>query len=386
MTRRATPHAFAAATLIAWALFLGVLSDRAELFVAVIPLAVGLVTVDYRRPPRFTWRQQISADRLAEGDRVRATVTLNPTDRIAMVEILAALPALVAAEGGSNRVVRAAPAGEDMLWSYELSFPARGRFDVGKFHLRFWDRFGFSLTEMRIGEPRPVTVYPSIEGIRQVPRPLQTQFSFGNYVSPQLGEGIEPGDMRPFLAGDRVRHINWRASLRRGQLYVTQFQEERNADIVLLLDALSETGAPPFSTLDFSVRAAALAGAYLARKDRVGFVEYGGYLRWIDPATGRRQPAGDRRGVASRRDAFQLRRAAARPAAETGIAPAGVGHRRDALARRAVRRGGHRPGAPPLRCARLGGVTDRTDATNAQRLADRRAGIADLGYRVAGGG
>jgi uncharacterized protein (DUF58 family) len=71
---------------------------------------------------------------------------------------------------------------------------------------------------------------------------------------------------------------------------VTQFHEERNADVVLLLDALSETGAPPYSTLDFSVRAAAaLTGAYLARKDRVGLLEYGGFLRSIEPATGRRQ-------------------------------------------------------------------------------------------------
>jgi uncharacterized protein (DUF58 family) len=58
---------------------------------------------------------------------------------------------------------------------------------------------------------------------------------------------------------------------------------------VLLLDALSETGAAPYSTLDASVRAAAaLASAYIARKDRVGFIEFGGFLRWINPATGQR--------------------------------------------------------------------------------------------------
>jgi len=59
---------------------------------------------------------------------------------------------------------------------------------------------------------------------------------------------------------------------------------------VLLLDTLSDTGAAPFSTLDLTVRAAAaLANAYLARKDRVGFVEFGGFLRWINPGSGRRQ-------------------------------------------------------------------------------------------------
>jgi uncharacterized protein (DUF58 family) len=121
-------------------------------------------------------------------------------------------------------------------------------------------------------------------------RPTRAKFSFGNYVSPRLGDGIEPGEIRPFLAGDRTRHINWRASLRRQQLYVTQFHEERNADIILLLDTFSNTGAPPSSTVDVSVRAAAaLANAYLKRKDRVGFLEFGGHLRWIKPATGRRQ-------------------------------------------------------------------------------------------------
>src|SRR5262249_8686645 len=67
--------------------------------------------------------------------------------------------------------------------------------------------------------------------------------------------------------------------------------QERSADVVLLLDTLAETGVSPRSSLDASVRAvAALGSAYLARKDRVGFVEFGGYLKWLKPAGGRRQP------------------------------------------------------------------------------------------------
>jgi uncharacterized protein (DUF58 family) len=41
---------------------------------------------------------------------------------------------------------------------------------------------------------------------------------------------------------------------------------------------------------DAAVRgAAALAAAYLARKDRVGLIEYGGQLRWLKPGSGRAQ-------------------------------------------------------------------------------------------------
>jgi uncharacterized protein (DUF58 family) len=156
--------------------------------------------------------------------------------------------------------------------------------------IRLWGLSGLAVTETRRAAPRPIAVYPAVARLRHVPRPSRTLSSFGNYVSVRLGEGIEPGEVRPFVPGDRTRRINWRASLRRGELYVTDFHEERNADVVLLLDALSDTGASPHSTLDLSVRAAAaLARAYLARRDRVGLVEFGGYLRWIDPATGERQ-------------------------------------------------------------------------------------------------
>jgi hypothetical protein len=42
MTARLTPLALAVVTVAAWGLVLGVLSGRAELVVAVIPLVLGL--------------------------------------------------------------------------------------------------------------------------------------------------------------------------------------------------------------------------------------------------------------------------------------------------------------------------------------------------------
>jgi uncharacterized protein (DUF58 family) len=291
VTTRPAPLAFALTALFAWALFLGVLVDRAELFIVAVPLAIALLSG--RRPgglPRFGLRQELSAERVAEGDRLAATVTLAAHDPLPLIEILQPLPAVLELCSGSNRIALSLTAGQQACWRYELLCPARGRFRLGEFQLRIWDRSGLWSGEAQLTDSKPVSVYPYIAPLRHVPRPLRTQSSFGNYVAPRVGEGLEPGEIRPYVAGDRVRRVNWRASLRRKQLYVTQFHEERNADIVLLLDTLSETGARPHSTLDYGVRAAAaVAGAYLSRKDRVGFIEYGGYLRWLKPATGRRQ-------------------------------------------------------------------------------------------------
>ena len=291
MTRRATPLAFAVAMLMGWALFFGVLIDRAELLIVAVPLALGLLSSASRRPPPgISVAQELAADRLSEGDRLLVTVTVAAEAPIPIVELFVPLPSMLPVAGGNSRVVLDTAAGDEADWTFSVLCPARGRFDLGSIHLRFWDRSGMAVYETSQTSPKPISVYPYVAPIRQVPRPVRTQFSFGNYVSRRVGEGIEPGDIRPFMPGDRTRHINWRASLRNQQLYVTRFHEENNADVVLLLDSLSETGEAPYSTLDLSVRAAAaLANGYLARKDRVGFIEFGGFLRWMNPATGRRQ-------------------------------------------------------------------------------------------------
>ncbi|HEY1258949.1 MAG TPA: hypothetical protein VGF34_06840 [Stellaceae bacterium] len=92
----------ALATVAAWTLFLGIATDRAELFVAVIPIAVGLCSpVRKSRMPRFELRQQVSADRASEEDRVCVQVRIDTPEPAAIVEILAALPTLVEPVSGN---------------------------------------------------------------------------------------------------------------------------------------------------------------------------------------------------------------------------------------------------------------------------------------------
>jgi uncharacterized protein (DUF58 family) len=180
--------------------------------------------------------------------------------------------------------------GQTVRWTYEVRCGLRGLRELGTVVVRVRDRWGLSTWERHHVERKPVRVYPRVAPLRSLPRPVHTQTSIGDYVSPALGEGIEPGDIRQFAPGDRVKQVNWRASLRLGTLYVTQHHRERNADVVIMLDTLAEVGRAPDTTLDLGVRAAAsLATAYLARKDRVGLINYGGLIHWVRPGSGRVQ-------------------------------------------------------------------------------------------------
>jgi uncharacterized protein (DUF58 family) len=87
-----------------------------------------------------------------------------------------------------------------------------------------------------------------------------------------------------------VRRINWPVSTRLQRLHVNVSHPERNADVVIFLDSFSDIGDGRDSTLLMAVRATAtVARHYLARRDRVGLVGFGGTVRWQLPGMGIRQ-------------------------------------------------------------------------------------------------
>lgn len=289
MTARLTPLALSVFTVGAWGLVLGVLSGRAELVVVVLPLLLGLLRVGRTGVTQgWSLARALSAPRLFEGERATITVTVTAERPVPLLELFEPLPPTLRLVSGENRGLFTLRPGERVEWRYEVECVRRGRVSLGTVHARLWDRAGLEAGETSIALPGQLRVYPRPLPLRRLPAPRRMQAFVGNYVAPSLGEGLEPGDIRAFVPGDRVRHVNWRASLRFRQLFVTQYHQERNADVVLMLDTLAEAGVAPASTLDASIRAAAaLATGYLARKDRVGLLEYCGPFRWVRPSSGR---------------------------------------------------------------------------------------------------
>lgn len=287
-----SPLLTAISVLTLWCLVLGLVVGRSELFLAAVPLVVALLSA--RRPPAASSigvTATASSPRLLEGDSFELSLVVeSPATDAPSVEIFVPAPATFHFLDGRRHLATRLRAGEAFEWKLTVRSTARGRSSLGPFNVRVTDESGLLVDETVVNSPMAIETYPRIPGIRQLPRPGRTRSSFGNYVARQFGTGLEPGEVRLFAPGDRVRQINWPASLRLSQLYVTQFHQERSADVVLLLDTLAETGVSPDTSLDASVRAvAALASAYIARKDRVGLVEFGDYLRWLKPAAGRRQ-------------------------------------------------------------------------------------------------
>ena len=283
-----TPKLPAYAGLAALGLLAALATRRPELAILAGPFAlyagIGLLLA---RRPQIDAEVELGAERMLEGDEVEVRLTLAAEVGAQQVEVLLQLPRELVLIEGVNPVQLRLADGERR----ELTFPLRcarwGAFRVGRIHLRTHDAFGLFVHEATLDRRQPLKVYPSEEHVRELLKPLETQVFAGNHVAREKGEGIEFADLRPFVPGDRVRHVNWRASARRGELWINEHHAERNADVVLLLDSFAEARRGDHSTLDPALRAAGtLAARYLRQKDRVGFVTFGGILNWLLPTTG----------------------------------------------------------------------------------------------------
>jgi uncharacterized protein (DUF58 family) len=254
-------------------------------FAAFLVIALALV-----RSPELTVALTLAEERTVEGEPVDGALEVSAEGAIHELELALTLPVGVdLAEGTDRAVLRLAP-GELHILPLRIVPWRWGAYRLGRLAVRSRDRFGLVAYDATVDGAVLLRAYPLPERLRSLVSPLETQPFAGNRVSRMRGEGIEFADLRPFARGDRVRRINWRASARRGELYVNDQHPERNSDVVLFLDSFAEVRREREGTLDLAVRAASsLAHEYLEQRDRVGVVGFGGSVQWLLPATGRVQ-------------------------------------------------------------------------------------------------
>jgi uncharacterized protein (DUF58 family) len=290
MTRFDAPRLPAYGALAAAGLIAGLALGRVELVGLAAPFALACVVgAGLARDPRVTGSLALGRERALEEETVNASIALEAAAGADRVDVYLPLPEELGAPDGNPRAVALA-AGQPRTLVIPLRCERWGAFALGPVLVRAADRLGFHTWESSLGGREGLRVYPSVETVRTMLAPLETQVFVGNQVSRTRGDGVEFADMREWLPGDRVRSINWRASARRGSLWVDQQHPERNTDVVLFLDTFTDVRSGTRGTLDATVRAAAtLAHRYLQRKDRVGVVSFGGFLSWLMPASGTRQ-------------------------------------------------------------------------------------------------
>lgn len=283
----ATPRLRAAVWLAAVGIVAAIVLSRPEPAAVAAPFVLlALLGLEQRRPTRLEAELRLDRERAEEGDHVEGTLRLYSLEASDRLEATLLLPPGLALAEPFDEAFPLNSGGERER-QLRILCERWGAYSAGLLLLRRYDRLRLVAHDQEIDVGPPLRVYPSREALRSLAQPAQTQASVGDQVSRRKGEGIELAELRPFSPGDDLRRINWPASARSGgELVVNELHPERNATVILLLDAFADLGGPR-NPLDRALRAAvALAARYLARRDRVGLLVLGAGVRWLRPSSG----------------------------------------------------------------------------------------------------
>lgn len=98
----------------------------------------------------------------------------------------------------------------------------------------------------------------------------------GGYRSAFRGRGMEFEEVRPYVPGDDVRHIDWNVTARAQAPFIKEFREERELTLMLALDVSGSMafGSSTPKRQQMARIAGALAYAAVRNNDKVGLMVF----------------------------------------------------------------------------------------------------------------
>lgn len=213
----------------------------------------------------------------------------NPARRRVLVEVFDHLPPAAQLEGlpQSARV----PAGSWVELRYAMTPLERGNHGFGRVQALLASPLGLWRRNCWLGEPQSVRIYPNFAEVAKY-----ALFATDNRLSQlgirkrrRRGEGLEFHQLREYRDGDPLRQIDWKASARLKRLISRDYQDERDQQIVFLIDCGRRMWVKDdrLSHFDHALNAMLLLSYVALRQgDAVGFMSFAGVDRFLPPQKG----------------------------------------------------------------------------------------------------
>jgi uncharacterized protein (DUF58 family) len=277
-------------------LLLGLGMLRAELLALALPVLVFILAglVFSQENPQLTAVRRLSARRVNTGQPVTVRVTLaNQGGRLELVSLADQVPPGLEMTSGKTSLVASLGPGQSVSFEYEV-IARRGQYSLPELVARVSDPLGLVSRSLPLGQADSISVLPQFPPIgRILIHPEHTRAFPGAIPARVGGPGVTFFGVREYQLGDAWRQVNWHASARHmEEIYSNEFEQDRAADIGLILDSRRESYlvAPGQTMFEYAVTAAAsLAQSFLAEGNRVGLVQYGQYISWTFPGYGKLQ-------------------------------------------------------------------------------------------------
>ncbi|MDM8558497.1 DUF58 domain-containing protein [Candidatus Parabeggiatoa sp. HSG14] len=213
----------------------------------------------------------------------------NPSKVSRLIEIFDDYPITSNLQGQPQRLN--IPASTNVETQYRICPQQRGATQFAGVHLlmhspwRFWKHYRY------IKLNTPIRVYPNFAAMTKYAL-FAAENRLGQLGIRKLqrrGDGLEFHQLREYRTGDALRQIDWNATSRYKKLISKEYQDERDQQIIFLIDCgrrmLAQDG--PLSHFDHTLNAILLLSYVALRQgDALGLMTFSGQQRWIAPRKG----------------------------------------------------------------------------------------------------
>jgi uncharacterized protein (DUF58 family) len=181
-------------------------------------------------------------------------------------------------------------AGESKTFRYTLRPVKRGEYDFGAMNVYVTSPIGFFSRRFIFSANKMVPVYPSFIQMRKYELlAISNQLTeVGVKRIRKIGQNTEFELIKDYVAGDDFRVINWKASARKNQLMVNQYQDERSQQVYSLIDK-GRVMQMPFnglSLLDYAINASlVISNIAIKKSDKAGLITFQDKISTVLPAS-----------------------------------------------------------------------------------------------------
>ena len=164
-------------------------------------------------------------------------------------------------------------------FKYFLRPTERGAYFFGNLNVFASSPLRLVSKRFRFANNQEVPTYPSYIQLRKYDL-MAFSNSFAQYGLKKIrriGHTMEFEQIKEYVQGDDIRTINWKATAKRDQLMVNQFQDEKSQNVYMIIDK-GRVMKMPFnglSLLDYAINATlVLSNVILKKHDKAGIVAF----------------------------------------------------------------------------------------------------------------
>lgn len=169
--------------------------------------------------------------------------------------------------------------GQSKIFNYGLRPAERGVYSFGSLNVFVCSPLKLLSRKYTFDSAKEVPVYPSFLQLRKYDLMAFTNrlFEYGIKKIPRIGHTMEFEQIKDYIQGDDIRNINWKATAKKSQLMVNQYQDEKSQPIYSVIDK-GRVMKMPFeglSLLDYAINATlVISNIAIKKQDKAGMFSF----------------------------------------------------------------------------------------------------------------